>query len=79
MPVPASASATQTGGLYDLALPKASAADVAMAILDGAQRGEEEIFPDPMSAPIADGWRGSAGKAPEREFAQYVQTEPATA
>jgi len=33
------------------------------------ENGEEEIFPDPMSAGIADGWRSSAVKALQRQFA----------
>jgi NAD(P)-dependent dehydrogenase (short-subunit alcohol dehydrogenase family) len=50
-------------------IPKASPRSVARAILDGVQRGEEEIFPDPMSAAIADGWRSGVAKAFERENA----------
>jgi len=36
-------------------IPKASAASVAQAILDGVEAREEKIFPDPMSASLADG------------------------
>jgi NAD(P)-dependent dehydrogenase (short-subunit alcohol dehydrogenase family) len=61
----------------DLDVPKASAESVARAILDGVDRGEEEIFPDPMSGSIADGWRSGALKAIERENAAFVATEPA--
>jgi NAD(P)-dependent dehydrogenase (short-subunit alcohol dehydrogenase family) len=63
----------------DLDLPKASPAAVAAAILDGVQRGEEEIFPDPTSAAVADGWRAGVVKALEREFAQYVAPEQTSA
>ena len=63
----------------DLDLPKASPHDVAAAILDGLEAGEEEIFPDPTSAPLADGWRNGAVKALERQFAQYLQIDPAAA
>jgi NAD(P)-dependent dehydrogenase (short-subunit alcohol dehydrogenase family) len=57
----------------DLDIPKASAEATARAILDGVERGDEEIFPDPMSGAIAEGWRNSAVKALERQFAAYVQ------
>ena len=40
-----------------LDIPKTPAEDVARATLDGMERGEEEIFPDPMSRALADGWR----------------------
>ena len=50
---------TDTDMTRDLDVPKASASSVARAILDGVENGDEEIFPDPMSA--ADrrqlGWR----------------------
>src|SRR5258708_1992145 len=60
----------------DLNIPKASAESTARAILDGVERGDEEIFPDPMSETIAEGWRSSAVKALERQFAAYVQATP---
>jgi NAD(P)-dependent dehydrogenase (short-subunit alcohol dehydrogenase family) len=63
----------------DLNIPKASAESVARAILDGVEKGEDEIFPDPMSESVAEGWRSSAVKALERQFAAYAQTEPAKA
>jgi NAD(P)-dependent dehydrogenase (short-subunit alcohol dehydrogenase family) len=59
-----------------LDIPKASPGAVARAILDGVEGGEEDIFPDPMSASIAEGWRGGAVKELERQFAEYVQAEP---
>ena len=59
-----------------LDLPKASAESVAQAIVDGLERGDEEIFPDPMSAAIADGWSGGVVKALERQFASYVEADP---
>ena len=40
------------------------------------ENGEEEIFPDPMSAGIADGWRASAVKALQRQFAAYAEQSP---
>ncbi|WP_027342351.1 SDR family NAD(P)-dependent oxidoreductase [Hamadaea tsunoensis] len=50
-------------------VPKATPAAVAQAIFDGVEKGEEDIFPDPLSAQSADGWRTSGMKALEREFA----------
>jgi short-subunit dehydrogenase len=62
-----------------LDLVKASAADVAQAILEGVERGEEEIFPDSMSAAIAEPWSSGVVKALERQFAAYVRADPVTA
>jgi NAD(P)-dependent dehydrogenase (short-subunit alcohol dehydrogenase family) len=53
-------------------VPKSSPELVARGILDGVENGEEEIFPDPMSASMADSWRGGAAKALERQFATLV-------
>jgi NAD(P)-dependent dehydrogenase (short-subunit alcohol dehydrogenase family) len=53
-------------------IPKASAASVARAILDGVASGEEDIFPDPMSAALAEGWRTGPVKAFERQYAAFV-------
>jgi NAD(P)-dependent dehydrogenase (short-subunit alcohol dehydrogenase family) len=47
-------------------IPKASAASVARAILDGVEAGEEDIFPDPLSAAMAASWRGQGVRALER-------------
>jgi NAD(P)-dependent dehydrogenase (short-subunit alcohol dehydrogenase family) len=55
-----------------LDIPKASPESVARAIFDGVEKGEEEIFPDPMSASIAEGWRAGATKALERQFSAFV-------
>ena len=60
-------------------IPKASPDSVARAIFDGLQNEEEDIFPDPMSASIADSWRNGAVKAMERENAAFVAAEPAAA
>ncbi len=53
-------------------IPKASPESVARAIFDALDHGEEDIFPDPMSASVADGWRGGVAKAMERENAAFV-------
>jgi NAD(P)-dependent dehydrogenase (short-subunit alcohol dehydrogenase family) len=55
-----------------LDIPKVSPESVARGIFDGVEKGEEEIFPDPMSESIAEGWRAGAAKALERQFAAYV-------
>ena len=59
-----------------LDIPKASPESVARAIFDGLGKGEEEIFPDPMSASMAEGWRSGAVKGLERQFAAYVEASP---
>jgi NAD(P)-dependent dehydrogenase (short-subunit alcohol dehydrogenase family) len=59
-------------------VPKASPESVARAIYDGVEKGEEDIFPDPMSAALAESWRSGAVKALERQFAAIVQAEPVT-
>ena len=58
-------------------IPKASAESVARAIFDGVENGEEDIFPDPTSAALADGWRDGVAKAFERQNAAFVQPQPA--
>jgi NAD(P)-dependent dehydrogenase (short-subunit alcohol dehydrogenase family) len=49
--------------------PKASPASVAEAIFNGVEDEEEDIFPDPASAPLAESWRTGAVKGMERWFA----------
>jgi NAD(P)-dependent dehydrogenase (short-subunit alcohol dehydrogenase family) len=60
----------------NLDIPKASPEVTARAILDGVEKEDEEIFPDPMSESIAEGWRSSAVKALQRQFATYVEQTP---
>lgn len=55
-----------------LDIPKTPAEDVARATFDGVERGEEEIFPDQMSAQLADGWHAGVAKALERQNAGMV-------
>jgi NAD(P)-dependent dehydrogenase (short-subunit alcohol dehydrogenase family) len=62
-----------------LDIPKASPASVARAIFDGVENGEEDIFPDPMSALLADGWRDGVAKALERQNAALAQAQLVTA
>jgi hypothetical protein len=42
-------------------------------------RGDEEIFPDPMSQSLADGWRAGVAKELERQNAALVPAEPIAA
>jgi NAD(P)-dependent dehydrogenase (short-subunit alcohol dehydrogenase family) len=58
--------------IRDLPIPKSAPAGVARAIFDGISRRQEEIFPDPLSAPVAAGWTDSVIKSLERDNAQYV-------
>jgi short-subunit dehydrogenase len=53
-------------------IPKASPESVARAIFDAVDNGDEEIFPDPVSAPMASRWRDSAAKMLERQLAQVA-------
>jgi NAD(P)-dependent dehydrogenase (short-subunit alcohol dehydrogenase family) len=60
-------------------VPKASPQSVARAIFDGVEKEAEDIFPDPMSASLAESWRSGAIKALERHFASIVQAAPVVA
>jgi NAD(P)-dependent dehydrogenase (short-subunit alcohol dehydrogenase family) len=53
-------------------IPKASPESVAAGIFDGLENGEEDIFPDPASQSIAEGWRTGVAKAFERQYAGFV-------
>jgi NAD(P)-dependent dehydrogenase (short-subunit alcohol dehydrogenase family) len=53
-------------------IPKATTEAAVRGILDGLERSEEDIFPDPTSRSVADGWRNGAAKALERQFAAFV-------
>jgi len=63
----------------DTDVPKSSPESVARGILDGVENGEEEIFPDPGSAPLAESWRNSVAKALERDFAALLKGAAASA
>jgi NAD(P)-dependent dehydrogenase (short-subunit alcohol dehydrogenase family) len=60
-----------------LDIPKASTESTARAIFDGLARGEEEIFPDPVSQSIAAGWRAGVAKALEGQFKGFVPARAA--
>jgi NAD(P)-dependent dehydrogenase (short-subunit alcohol dehydrogenase family) len=57
-------------------IPKASPESAAQGIFDGLEKGEDDIFPDPASQSIAEGWRTGGVKALERQFAALVEAEP---
>ena len=61
-----------TGMTRGIDYPKASPESVAAAIFDGLEKGEEEIFPDPLSQSIAERWRDGAAKTLERLSAAFV-------
>ncbi len=53
-------------------IPKASPESTARGIFDGLERGEQEIFPDPASQSVAEGWRTGVAKALEGQFTGFV-------
>ena len=56
-------------------IPKSTPESVAKGILDGLEAKEEEIFPDPMSQSLAEGWRNGVAKALERQYAPFVPAQ----
>jgi len=60
-------------------IPKAPPESAARGIFDGLEQGEEEIFPDPASQSVAEGWRAGIPKALERQFAAFVPPSVANA
>ena len=63
---------TDTDMTRGFEIPKATPESVARAIFDAVDDGEEDIFPDPMSAAVADGWRSGVAKEMERQNAAFV-------
>ena len=59
-------------------IPKASPESAAQGIFDGLEKNEEDIFPDPASRSIAEGWRTGVSKALERQFAAFVPQRAAS-
>lgn len=55
-------------------VPKSTPEAVARAVFDGVARGEEEIFPDPLSATMAESWNASAAKSMERRSAGLLSS-----
>ena len=70
---------TDTDMTRGIDIPKASPEAVARAIFDAVDNGEEDIFPDPASASVADSWRSGAAKALERQNAAFVQPQSTAA
>jgi NAD(P)-dependent dehydrogenase (short-subunit alcohol dehydrogenase family) len=68
-----------TDMIRDWNIPKSSPESVARGIFDGIERGEEEIFPDALSASLADTWRSGAAKTLERQNAALLEPEPVAA
>ena len=60
-------------------IPKASPESAALGIFDGLEKGEEDIFPDPASQPMAEGWRTGVAKALERQLKTFVLKSTANA
>jgi NAD(P)-dependent dehydrogenase (short-subunit alcohol dehydrogenase family) len=60
-----------------LEVPKASPETVARGIFDGLENREEDIFPDPMSQSIANGWRNGVAKGFEKQYAGFVPVSAA--
>jgi len=60
-----------TDMVRELALPKTAPRDVAAAILDGIEAGQEDIFPDPFAADFGRQFESSP-KATERQNAAMV-------
>jgi NAD(P)-dependent dehydrogenase (short-subunit alcohol dehydrogenase family) len=67
---------TDTEMTRDLEIPKASPESVARAIFDGIDNGEEDIFPDPLSQALAEGWRSGVTKQFERQNTALLPTSP---
>jgi NAD(P)-dependent dehydrogenase (short-subunit alcohol dehydrogenase family) len=59
-----------------LDIPKASPESVAHAIFDGVENGEDDIFPDPLSQAMAEGWRAGVAKQFEHQMAALIPAEP---
>jgi NAD(P)-dependent dehydrogenase (short-subunit alcohol dehydrogenase family) len=68
-----------TDMVQDLDIPKTPPEDVARGTLDGLERGEDEIFPDPMAQSLAEGWRAGVAKQFERQNAALAVDQPLAA
>jgi hypothetical protein len=62
-----------------LDIPKASPQSVAQGIFDAVDKGEEDIFPDPLSAALVGGWHAGPAKALERQNAALLRPQPSAA
>jgi NAD(P)-dependent dehydrogenase (short-subunit alcohol dehydrogenase family) len=68
-----------TDMVRDLDIPKAPPQSVARGIFDAIQNGEEDIFPDPLSATLADAWQAGPDKTLERQNAALLSPQPSAA
>ena len=68
-----------TDMVRDLDIPKAPPQSVAQGILEAVEKGEEDIFPDPLSAALDDAWQTGPDKALERQNAELLQPQPVAA
>ncbi|UWZ83494.1 SDR family NAD(P)-dependent oxidoreductase [Occallatibacter riparius] len=57
-----------------LDIPKDSPAAAAKGIFDGLERGEEDIFPDALSAQLAEGWRRGLAKQLETQNSAFLES-----
>jgi NAD(P)-dependent dehydrogenase (short-subunit alcohol dehydrogenase family) len=62
-----------------LDIPKAAPRSVARAVFDGVENRDEDIFPDPLSAALAQNWATGAIKVLERDNAALITAAPAPA
>ena len=65
-----------TDMVRDLPIPKTAPESVAQAIFDDVENGDAEIFPDPMSALLAEAWRTGVVKELERQNAALLRAQP---
>jgi NAD(P)-dependent dehydrogenase (short-subunit alcohol dehydrogenase family) len=66
-----------TDMVQDLPIPKSSPESVARAIFDGIDHGDEDIFPDPLSQTLAEGWYTGIAKALEGQNGALLAAVPA--
>jgi NAD(P)-dependent dehydrogenase (short-subunit alcohol dehydrogenase family) len=66
---------TDTEMTRDLDIPKSAPESVARAIFDGIENGDEDIFPDPLSQALAEGWRAGVAKQFERQNMALIPVE----
>jgi NAD(P)-dependent dehydrogenase (short-subunit alcohol dehydrogenase family) len=62
---------TEMSAAFDAA--KAAPEYVARAIFDGVEKGEDDIFPDPASEPMAEGWRNGVASLAATQFAAMAR------
>jgi NAD(P)-dependent dehydrogenase (short-subunit alcohol dehydrogenase family) len=60
-------------------IPKASPESAAQNIFAGLEKREEDIFPDPASQSIGEGWRNGVDKGLERQFSAFAPKGAANA